>query len=65
MKIKIENLVERTTFPSPQKRVVVVDVFYSTEKGYHGMITREKEGLTDERIKAAVKGAAEAPNRMI
>ena len=65
MKVTIENMIERTEFPAPGIRKQFVDVYYTTDRGYKGMITLEKPGLTTEKMKAAVKADAEHQHEMM
>ena len=65
MSAKIESIVEYTDFRTPTKRVAMIEVHYSTDKGYKGVVHLEKQGATKESISAAVMEAAKIPDEMI
>ena len=58
MVTKIDNMIPRQEYPAPGVRVIMIDVFYTSEKGYRGMVTVPKEGLTQDKLQAAVKADA-------
>jgi hypothetical protein len=65
MTIKIENILEYTDFRAPNKRVLMLEIHYVTEKDYYGTVRIEKQGATKESIAAAVKDAAALPESLI
>jgi hypothetical protein len=53
----IDNIVEFTDFKPPNKRVLMLEVHYTTGKGYSGVVYLPKDGATKESIGAAVTAA--------
>ena len=43
----------------------MLEVHYSTDKGYKGVVHLEKQGATKESVSAAVMEAAKIPDEMI
>jgi len=55
MKVSILDMVERTEYPTPLKKVVYVDIYYQTERGFKGHITLEKALATPDAIRKGIK----------
>jgi hypothetical protein len=55
MKITIDQAIEQVTFPAPGKRVVNVEIHYTTGSGYKGTVVLEKSQATSAGIAAAIR----------
>jgi hypothetical protein len=65
MSVKIENIIERIDYVAPNKRVIMLEVHYVTDKQYRGVVDVEKQGATKASISAAVAEAAALPDDLI
>ena len=65
MGIRIDNIVHYTTFGKDGRRKPMLEVHYTTEKGFEGSTHLEEQGATKESITAAVIKAATLPDSLI
>lgn len=62
---KIENIIHYTNFRKDGKRIPMLEVHYTTGKGFEGIVHLEETGSTKEIITAAVLKAAALPDSLI
>jgi hypothetical protein len=65
MSVKIENIVHYQNFRKDGKRVPMLEVHYTTSKGFEGVVHLEEQGATKESITAAVLKVAALPESLI
>lgn len=59
MQVHIDQKIEQVTFPAPGKRVVNVEVHYTTGSGYKGTVIVSKDQAAGAPLAAAIKADAE------
>lgn len=64
-KIKIVDMKERVQFIAPGKRQTLVDILYSSAKGYSGTVTIPKDELTEKRILNAIRADVETQEKLL
>lgn len=65
MKFTIDQVIEQVTYPAPGRRVLQVEIHYTTEGGYKGTIVLDKSAATPDAVKAAIKADADRFDKMI
>jgi len=65
MSTTIDNIIHYTNFRKDGTRVPMLEVHYTTQKGFEGIVHVKEEGATKESITAAVTKAAALPESLI